>query len=267
MLFICQALVDRFPALWGSLRSELARLETECEIIPGENPWIRDYMPVRIPDLGLFQFRYAPEYHRKSRYRESEVVHVPKRLSKKCFKLDWVMDGGGVLADDSVVLLSAKFPPPAPTMLKIFEGKTVLTVPTSTKDFTGHLDGLCRLHGRKFLFHDYAWEDIPSWNSMCERMSELSYEPVEIPSAVMEGQDDSAQGVYLNYMLVGNCAFVPVSTEVDLNRQQLALKALQQALGLEIIEIPADECARQGGALHCVMWSDSHLTFNCNSSS
>jgi len=43
------------------------------------------------------------------------------------------------------------------------------------------------------------------------------------------------------------------------------LKALQQALGLEIIEIPADECARQGGALHCVMWSDSHLTFNRNS--
>ena len=124
MLFICQELVDRFPALWGSLRSELARLETECEIIPGENPWIRDYMPVRIPGLGLVQFRYAPKYHQKARYRESEVVHVPKPLSQECFKLDWVMDGGGVLADDSVVLLSAKFPPPAPAMLKIFDGKS-----------------------------------------------------------------------------------------------------------------------------------------------
>lgn len=125
----------------------------------------------------------------------------------------------------------------------------------------------CRLHGRKFLFHDYAWEDIPSWNSMCERMSELSYEPVEIPSAVMEGQDDSAQGVYLNYMLVGNCSCCRLrSTSVDTGTKA-ALKALQQALGLEIIEIPADECARQGGALHCVMWSDSLLTFNRNSSS
>lgn len=260
MLYVCQALIDRFPALWEGLRSELVQLAIECEIVPGENPWLRDYMPVRIPGVGLFQFSYAPQYHQKARYRESEVVHVPKHLSKECFKLDWVMDGGGVLADDSVVLLSAKFPPPAPTMLNSFEGKTVLTVPSSTKDFTGHLDGLCRLHGRKFLFHDFAWEDIPNWTSICERMSGLGYQPVEVPSAVLEGHDESAQGVYLNYMLVGNCAFVPVSTEVDLGRQQRALRALQRALGMEIIEIPADECAREGGALHCVMWSDSHHT-------
>lgn len=260
MLYVCQALIDRFPALWEGLSSELARLEIGCEIIPGENPWIRDYMPVRIPDVGLFQFHYAPKYHRKTRYRESEVVHVPKHLSKESFNLNWVMDGGGVLSDDSVVLLSSEFPPPTPTMLKSFEGKTVLTVPASAKDFTGHLDGLCRLHGRKFLFHDYAWEDISNWTSICGRMSGLGYELVEVPSAVLEGHDDSAQGVYLNYMVVGNCAFVPVSTEVDLGRQQLALMALQRALGMEIIEIPADECAREGGALHCVLWSDSHHT-------
>lgn len=259
MFYVCQSLINRFPTLWEGLRSELARLEIECEIIPGENPWIRDYMPVRIPGLGLFQFRYAPKYHQKARYRESEVVHVPKHIRLGSFKLDWVMDGGGVLADDNLVLLSSEFPPPTLTMLNSFEGKIVLPVPTSTKDFTGHLDGLCRLHGRKFLFHDYAWDDIPEWASVCERIVELGYELVEIPSALIDGRDDSAQGVYLNYVIAGDCALVPVSSEVNATQQQRALANLREALNLEVIEIPADECAREGGALHCVMWGDSDV--------
>ena len=83
VIFVCQALIDRFPALWGALKNEIKRLNVECEVIPGENPWIRDYMPVDIPDLGLFQFRYAPKYHADPQYRESEVVFVPEHLSPR----------------------------------------------------------------------------------------------------------------------------------------------------------------------------------------
>lgn len=251
---ICQALIDRFPRLWVALEDQLSQLNVGCVTIPGENPWIRDYMPVSIPDLGLFQFRYAPSYHKDSRYCETEEVFVPEHLSRESTKMDWVMDGGGVLADDKVVLLSAAFPPPEASMLDCFPGKTVLTIPVSENDFTGHLDGLCRLHGRKFLFHDYAWDDIPEWASLCERIVELGYEPVEIPSALIEDRHDSAQGVYLNYVVVGDCALVPVSSEVNAAQQQRALAALCEALNMELIQVPADECAREGGALHCVVW-------------
>ena len=255
--FICQALTDRFPSLSAALEYQLSQLKVKWATIPGENPWIRDYMPVRIPDLGLFQFLYAPLYHKDSRYCETEEVFVPEHLSRQSTKMDWVMDGGGVLADDQVVILSAAFPPPEASMLDCFPGKTVLIIPVSENDFTGHLDGLCRLQGRKFLFHDYAWDDILEWARVCGRMAELGYEPVEIPSALIEGRHDSAQGVYLNYVVVGDCAFVPVSSEVNALRQQRALATLREALNLELIEIPADECAREGGALHCVMWVDS----------
>ena len=129
VIFVCQALIDRFPALWGALKNEIKRLNVECEVIPGENPWIRDYMPVDVPDRGLFQFRYAPKYHADPQYRESEVVFVPEHLSRDCIKLNWVMDGGGLLVDDRVVLLSSKFPPPDPSMLDVFQGKHVLMIP------------------------------------------------------------------------------------------------------------------------------------------
>ena len=256
VIFVCQALIDRFPALWGALKNEIKRLNVECEVIPGENPWIRDYMPVDIPDFGLFQFRYAPKYHADPQYRESEVVFVPEHLSRDCIKLNWVMDGGGLLVDDRVVLLSSKFPPPDPSMLDVFQGKHVLTIPVSSNEFTGHLDGLCRLYGRKFLYHDYAKVDISNWQEISDKMTKWGYEPIEIPSAVIEGQDDSAQGVYLNYVIVGEKALVPVSDEVDTAQQRRALVALQKALELELVEIPADECAREGGALHCVIWDD-----------
>ena len=245
---ICQALIDRFPRLWVALEDQLSQLNVGCVTIPGENPWIRDYMPVSIPDLGLFQFRYAPSYHKDSRYCETEEVFVPEHLSRESTKMDWVMDGGGVLADDQVVLLSAAFPPPEASMLDCFLGKTVLTIPVSENDFTGHLDGLCRLHGRKFLFHDYAWDDIPEWEKVCGLMAELGYEPVEIPCALIEERYDSAQGVYLNYVVVGDCALVPVSSEVNSTQQQRALAALCEALNMELIQVPADECAREGGA-------------------
>jgi len=38
--------------------------------------------------------------------------------------------------------------------------------------------------------------------------------------------------------------------------QRRALVALKNALDMELVEIPADECAREGGALHCVVWDD-----------
>ena len=256
VIFVCQALIDRFPALWGALKNEIKRLNVECEVIPGENPWIRDYMPVDIPDLGLFQFRYAPKYHADLQYRESEVVFVPEHLSRDCIKLNWVMDGGGLLVDDRVVLLSSKFPPPDPFMLDVFHGRHVLMIPVNSNDFTGHLDGLCRLHGRKFLYHDYAKVDIPNWQEISDKMTKWGYELIEIPSAVIEGQDDSAQGIYLNYVIAGGAAFVPVSDEVDALEQRRALVALKNALDMELVEIPADECAREGGALHCVIWDD-----------
>ena len=57
-----------------------------------------------VSDRGLFQFRYAPKYHADPQYRESEVVFVPEHLSRDCIKLNWVMDGGGILVDDRVVV-------------------------------------------------------------------------------------------------------------------------------------------------------------------
>ena len=117
-------------------------------------------------------------------------------------------------------------------------------------------------HGRKFLYHDYAKVDISNWQEISDKMTKWGYEPIEIPSAVIEGQDDSAQGVYLNYVIVGEKALVPVSDEVDAAQQRRALVALQKALELELVEIPADECAREGGALHCVMWVNLRGTLN-----
>ena len=86
-------------------------------------------------------------------------------------------------------------------------------------------------------------------------MAELGYEPVEVPCALIEERYDSAQGVYLNYVVVGDCALVPVSSEVNSTQQQRALAALCEALNMELIQVPADECAREGGALHCLVWT------------
>jgi agmatine/peptidylarginine deiminase len=60
----------------------------------------------------------------------------------------------------------------------------------------------------------------------------------------------------LNYVIAGCAAFVPVSDAVDPLEQRRALVALKNALDMELVEIPADECAREGGALHCVIWDD-----------
>ena len=164
VIFVCRALIDRFPTLWGALKHEIKRLNVECEVIPGENPWIRDYMPVHVSDRGLFQFRYAPKYHTDPQYRESRWC-LFLNISVEIVSNELVMDGGGILVDDRVVLLSSKFPPPI-RLCWMFHGRHVLMIPVNPNEFTGHLDGLCRLHGRKFLYHDYAKVDISNWQKI-----------------------------------------------------------------------------------------------------
>jgi agmatine/peptidylarginine deiminase len=134
-----------------------------------------------------------------------------------------------------------------------------------------------------FMVGNFCAMITRKWTSRIGKrfLTKWGYEPIEIPSAVIEGQDDSAQGIYLNYVIAGGAAFVPVSDEVDALEQRRALVAmsfskilapglrtamvhlpLQKALELELVEIPADECAREGGALHCVMWVNPRGTLN-----
>ena len=83
------------------------------------------------------------------------------------------------------------------------------------------------------------------------------YEPIEIPSAVIEGQDDSAQGVYLNYVIVGEKALVPVSDEVDTAQQRRALVALQKCARIwSWWRFPRTSVRVKVVRLHCVIWDD-----------
>ena len=223
--------------------------------VEGDNPWVRDWFPVRVPGNGRVQFDYAPPYHANPEFRESTEVKVPPSIGEMADAVPVVLDGGAVVADDRVLLVSSRFVS-AVRWAEGLKGVDVETVAPDPEDFTGHLDGLCRLRGTLFLFHDVAL-DLPGWPGLIRRMEARGYTAVEVPS-MLTSDPKSAEGLFLNFIEVAGTVFVPVNGQLEgeeASAQADIVTQLGEAMGAPVVAVDASEAFPDGGALHCLTWS------------
>ena len=108
-VFLCRESEQRYPRLCTQLAEGLASVGARIHWVEGANPWVRDWFPVRIPGNGWCQFDYAPPYHANPEFRESIEVQVPSSVGEMANAIPVVLDGGAVVADDRVLLVSSRF--------------------------------------------------------------------------------------------------------------------------------------------------------------
>ena len=119
-------------------------------------------------------------------------VKVPSSVEKMADAVPVVLDGGAVVADDRVLLVSSRFAS-AVQWAQGLGGIEVESVEPDPEDFTGHLDGLCRLRGTLFLYHDVAL-DLPGWPRLIRRLEARGYTAVKVPS-MLTSDSKSAEGL------------------------------------------------------------------------
>jgi agmatine deiminase len=265
-LFVSDRLEMKEPDLFANLRSALDGVP--IEIIPGTaDIWRRDFMPIQLDQDRFYQFVYAPDY-----LRGHEHLITPPERCRLHFMLHYrqepiVLDGGNIVASRKMVILTEKVYKENPRIERprlrdrleeIFQAECIF-IPKQADDDVGHSDGVVRFVTEdRVLINDYSTVD-PGYGEKVRRV--LEKKGLEVVSLPMfeearrrrPGEIESAVGIYINYLRVGNVIVLPGYNKPE--DQEGVEKAKQIMPKATVLQVPCRSLAEEGGVLNCVSWT------------
>lgn len=243
-------------------------------------------MPVQVSNKGFAQFLYAPSYlveeDSEWPYISSPGACYPAGVARSVKVVPLILDGGAVVGNHEVAFVSERF---------FFENRRwprmwlksmlrhhlhvseLVVAPEHPYDFTGHLDGSIRVVDKnRAVVSCPPVEEVPEPEhaAVPERVREHSkqliriveeyfdvIELVDVSHRAAPRPKDNAQGVYANFLQVGQRLLVPT---YGLPEDEVAIQQLRGA-GFDVVGIDARAFVdpahpeRAGGAINCVTWN------------
>jgi agmatine deiminase len=257
---------DEYKNAFERIKQILDKHNVKYDFLKGtKDIWCRDYMPIQIDKGKFIQFRYEPDYLKDDLYLQSIPKDVLKANKINATYSEINLDGGNVVrCSYSVIITNRIFKEnkePKEDLIdkleNILETKVYL-IPDITNDMTGHSDGHVRFIDDKTLLVNSLAQELKYWQDGFKNMikdSGLSY--IEMPwfSYSDKNHKESAIGIYVNYLEIGNLIVFPVF-EIDGNKDKEALKVISEAFPTHIIEpVNIKEIAIEGGLLNCISWT------------
>lgn len=227
--------------------------------------WCRDYMPIQINQGKFIQFRYEPSYLLEELDLKSITKDVLKANKLDANYSDINLDGGNIVrSSDSVIITNRVFKENNESkeilldkLETILETKVYL-IPDITNDMTGHSDGHVRFIDNKSVLVNSLNQELKYWQDGFKKMiNDSGFSYIEMPwfSYSDKNHKDTAIGIYVNYLEIGNLIVFPIF-EIDGNKDQEALKVIKEAFPNHIIEpVNIKEIANEGGLLNCISWT------------
>jgi agmatine/peptidylarginine deiminase len=264
-LFVSDLLGKQEPDLFAALRSVLVGVP--IEIIAGTNDiWCRDFMPVQLDD-GFSQFVYDPDY-----LRDHQHLVTPPEGCRLPFMGDYrqepiVLDGGNAVASRTKVILTEKVYKENPgierprlraRLEEVFKAECIF-IPKQAGDDIGHSDGVVRfMDENRVLMNDYSSVD-PGYGDRVQKVLEkMGLEVITLPmfeeqDSRRPGEIESAVGIYVNYLRVGNVVVLPGYNRPE---DQQAVEAVRGAMPKAVVsQVPCRKLAEKGGVLNCISWT------------
>lgn len=227
--------------------------------------WCRDYMPIQINKENFIQFRYEPSYL----IDDLDLQSIPKDILKanklKSTNSDINLDGGNVVKSSGSVIITNRIfkennEPKEALIAKLetlLETKVYLILDI-TSDMTGHSDGHLRFIDNKTVLVNSLAQELKYWQDGFKKMiKDSGFNYIEMPwfSYLDKDHKESAIGIYVNYLEIGNLIVFPIF-EIDGNKDKEALKVINEAFPNHIIEpVNIKEIANEGGLLNCISWT------------
>jgi len=225
-----------------------------------EHIWARDYMPIQVGPGRFLRYKYAPDYLRNDRKYVPCYRKICSDLGLCCTTTDIVLDGGNVVPCGEKVVLTDKIFRENPgygrqalveKLERLLEAEVVI-IPWDRYEMFGHADGMVRhLDGKRVLINNYGNLDPQLRRRLLEAL-QPHFEVEELYYNVP--RVSKLSWIFLNYIQVKNCIFVP-SLPIPENkefqtqiRQLLPNATIRSIAGIELI-------ALAGGGLHCISWN------------
>ncbi len=230
--------------------------------------YCRDYMSVQIAENDFVQFVFRPKaYLEPEQYPDitNPVLVglmnnlVPPRYSPL------ILDGGNVIKATNKAIITDRvlkdniyqFGSETKILEKLQKDLkcSVIIIPEYPNELTGHADGLIRFIDDDTVFINETYgEPEKEWlRQFLGILTENNLLHIKLPSP-MTGKQITADGLYLNYLHVGNLVIVP---QFKIKEDKKALQTFNEIFGSNYSIIPFDArwIAMHGGVLNCVSWT------------
>jgi agmatine deiminase len=242
--------------------------------------WVRDFAPIFKNKQKVVKALYNPSYFKKEheKYAEfddklgielaKELGYIVKRLESKNKKL--ALDGGNFVHNGKgTAIVSNRVIGDNETwsiqeVEKLFLNKlnisNLIFVPVEPDDFTGHIDGSIRFINENTLLITKYSENYPIGRKHFETLvdflekKETSLKIKRVNSYV-SSEKNKADGIYLNYLRLGNTVLLPQFKNQDKYNEEafLFFKTNFPNITTLPIDVP-DELVSEGGCLNCISW-------------
>ena len=279
-LFLADTLKKKLPDFYAKLETILRDNKIEFELLPGTNDiWAVDYMPIQVSKDRFVQFKYNPDYLRTSQKWKktiSDVDAICDKIGLKREHSNIVLDGGNVVKGENTVIVCDKIFRENPNFQRhnligklkdLFEVDQIVSVPQDPEDFTGHADGMVRFVNEKtVLINNYRSNYQTQFQK--ELIASLLEAGLNCHTMIYSPDGyakDSAKGLYINYLEIGNTIIVPIFGVPDLSNPWyitgdcaddemavITLESLFENHNIQIIN--CEELALFGGLLNCISW-------------
>jgi len=260
----------RFLGVYKRITDILDRNHVKYDLLNGtKDIWARDYMPIQLDVNSFVQFRYEPSYLKNDLQFQSDpkVVYPANNLNPVYSDIN--LDGGNVVKwKDKVIISTRVFKENISyekTKLideieRLLEAWVILIPDIHPPyDLTGHADGYVRfLNEKTILVNEIKNNEYKYWKDGFQKMVKLhGLDYIEVPWFEYKEKDypNSAIGLYLNYLEIGDLIILPVF-DVKGNLDQKVIDLFKSVFPYKQIEtVVINQVAREGGLMNCISWN------------
>ena len=258
---------------FSDMSKELIRISEKAGICydflqQTDDYYCRDYMPVQVTRDKFVQFVFNPI----SYFKPKELKHISNpvkiQINNKLAQPYYsrlILDGGNVVKGETKVIITDKvirdnvYMMPEKKIIEELETlleAEVIIIPALKEDKTGHADGMIRfIDDNRVLINELGFEEDAKWEEQFKAvLKKHRLEPVEFP--VFDPEDNTAAGIYINYLHVGKLIVVPFFNHPEQKNKEVLDQLTELYPDDYTIEhVDATSLAEHGGVLNCATWT------------
>lgn len=267
-VMISELLQFRHPKLFMQLEQLLIENTISFGTLENTNDiWVMDFMPFQLSGNKFIYYSYNPDYLKLPKYNhlKSNAKLVCNTNIKIC---DYticplVIDGGNIVHFDNKIICTSKifsenshlsYSQVLSLMEYYFESE-IIVIPIAPGDWLGHADGVVRLIKNDTVLINCIGNKNINEKKYFDVLTNIFSQNGLHWEILIKGNNEKfkgAEGLYLNYLEVGNIIIVP---EYGIPEDEIALHELSIFFPNKIIlSLKSNTLAKNNGVLRCVSW-------------
>lgn len=265
-LYLSHLLPQRYPAVYAQIVAACERFGQAHQLVPGTRDiWVRDFMPIPLPNGELLEYRYDPDYlkHPKDAKSRSEPAAICEEMKLPTVQTDLIIVGGNVIRRGQTLIMADK----VVYENRIHYGKKALKAKLMEDfqveklvfigwdedyDLYGHADSMVRFIDNDSVLVNYYYKDDQSILTPLEKAG-LNVGFLDLPGINPE-QDH--YWPYLNFLQTEKMLlYTRIEPRYDAEVQEQLERYFPAYQGrMQAIEMR--EVTKKHGALNCISWED-----------